>query len=106
MIKLIFPWAFDNPWIWPLIGLPLGWLVWRLRHTGLKVALILLLGTVPYALLMLAGIKDGCTAASPPAQCVGWTLAFVFMIVGITPLWLGGMSLGAWLRHRQARRKP
>lgn len=105
MIKVIFPWAFDHPWVWPLIGLPLGWLVWHLRHTGAKIALLLLLGTVPYAMLIIGGIEDGCASADPPARCVGWTLAVVFVIVGITPLWLGSMALGAWLRRRQTRPK-
>lgn len=105
MIKVIFPWAFDHPWLWPVLALPLGWLIWHLRHTGLKVALILLLGALPYGLLMLAGVEDGCTSADPPAKCFGWAMAFVFTIVGITPLWLGSLGLGAWLRHWQARKK-
>ena len=103
MTDLIFPWAFDHPWIWPLIAVPLGWLIWHLPRTGPKIALILLLGAVPYGLLMLAGMQDGCTGAAPPAKCFGWAMAFVFMIVGITPLWLGGMAAGAWLRHRLGR---
>lgn len=103
MTDLIFPWAFDHPWIWPLVGVPLGWLIWQLRHTGLKIALLLLLGAAPYGLLMVAGMQDGCTGAEPPAKCFGWTMAFVFTIVGITPLWLGGMAAGAWLRYRKDR---
>lgn len=105
MISLIFPWAFDHPWIWPLVALPLGWLIWHLRHTGAKVALILLLAALPYGLLMAAGMEDGCMATEHPAKCLGWALAIVFTIVGITPLWLGGLGVGAGLRHWQMRKK-